>query len=87
MQTRHGRYKRIPALAANGQSEPNGARIARQEGYLPRPHKQYPSGAWTPHLPAEIPARPLRGQRFCVAPIHRTGPGSADRNGTLTAWA
>jgi hypothetical protein len=40
-----------------------------------------------PHLPAEMPGRPVRGRGPGVAQIPRTGHGFADRNGTLTAWA
>jgi hypothetical protein len=87
MQTRHGRYKRIPALAVNGQSEPNGAPTARQRSYLPRHRNSIRSGAQTPHLPAEMPTRPVHGRGPRAAQIHRTGHGFADQTGTLTAWA
>ena len=87
MQTRHGRYKRIPALAVNGQSEPNGAPTARQRSYLPRHRNSIRSGAQTPHLPAEMPTRPMHGRGPRAAQIHRTGHAFAGQNGTLTAWA
>src|ERR1017187_5117048 len=87
MQTRHGRYKRIPALAVNGQSEPNGAPTARQRSYLPRHRNSIRSGAQTPHLPAEMPTRPMHGRGPLPAQIHRMGHAFADQNGTLTAWA
>jgi hypothetical protein len=35
MQTRHGRYKRIPAAAANGQSEPGGSRTGCRKAARP----------------------------------------------------